>query len=43
MKKALLMLLLASLALTGCIVEPGGYGHRGDGHGEFHSDRGENR
>jgi hypothetical protein len=42
MKKTLLTMLLLSLALTGCIVEPGGgYGYRGDGYhdrGEFHSD-----
>jgi hypothetical protein len=44
MKKMLLTLLLLSLALTGCIVEPfGGNGHRGDaGRGEFHPDRDHN-
>ncbi len=42
MKKTLLALLLLSLALTGCVVEPGGYGYRGDGHGDFHADRGYN-
>lgn len=44
MKKMLLTLLLLSLALTGCIVEPfGGYGHRGDAdRGEFHRDRDHN-
>lgn len=32
MKPTLVVLLLLSLALTGCIVEPGGgYGNRGDG------------
>jgi hypothetical protein len=39
MAKNILTLLLLSLALTGCIVEPGGY--RDGGHGEFHSDRGD--
>jgi hypothetical protein len=41
MKKTLLALLLLSLALTGCIVEPGGGFRYGD-HGEYHSDRGFN-
>ena len=43
MKKTLLTLLLLSLALTGCVIEPGG-GHgyyRGDGErGDHHADRG---
>jgi hypothetical protein len=38
--KKILALLLLSLTLTGCIVEPGGY--RNGGHGEYHSDRGPN-
>jgi hypothetical protein len=39
MKKALLALLLLSLALTGCVVEPGrGWGWHGGG--EYHQDRG---
>ena len=38
MKKTLLTLLLASLALTGCIVEPGGRGYRDGGRGEAHYD-----
>jgi hypothetical protein len=38
MTKKILALLLLSLALTGCIVEPGGYYDRG--HGEYHQDRG---
>jgi len=38
MTKKILALLLLSLALTGCIVEPGGY-HYG-WHGDYHSDRG---
>ena len=39
MTKKILALLLLSLALTGCIVEPVGY--RNGGHGEYyHSDRG---
>lgn len=43
MKTALLTLLLLSLALTGCIVEPGGgYGNRHDERGAVHSDRGFN-
>jgi hypothetical protein len=44
MKKTLLTLLLLSLALTGCIVDPyGGNRHRGDAErGEFHSDRDHN-
>lgn len=37
MKKTLLTLLVLSLALTGCIVEPG---HRDGPHGDWHSDRG---
>jgi hypothetical protein len=38
MKKALLALLLFSLALTGCVVEPGGgHAYRDGDHGEFHS------
>jgi len=41
MKKKLLVLLLLALALSGCIVEPGG-GHRDGPHGEYHSERGEN-
>jgi len=40
MTKKILALLLLSLALSGCIVEPGGY--RNGGHGECHSDRGSN-
>jgi hypothetical protein len=40
MTKQILALLLISLTLTGCIVEPGGY--RNDRHGEYHSDRGYN-
>ena len=40
MIKKILAVLLLSLALTGCIVEPGGY--RNDGHGEYHSDHGSN-
>jgi hypothetical protein len=40
MKTTLVALLLFSLALAGCVVEPGGgYDHRGwsgHGHGEFH-------
>ena len=41
MTKKILALLLISLALTGCIVEPGGYGgYRDGGRGEHHSDRG---
>jgi hypothetical protein len=40
MTKKILALLLLSLALTGCIVEPGGY-HNG-WHGDYHSDRGSN-
>jgi len=39
MTKKILALLLLSLALTGCIVEPGG-GYRYGGHGDYHSDRG---
>jgi hypothetical protein len=39
MKKTLLTLLLLSLALTGCIVEPGGGYHEGE-HGGYHWDRG---
>lgn len=38
MTKKILALLLLSLVLTGCIVEPGGY--RNGGQGEYHSDRG---
>jgi hypothetical protein len=37
MKKILLMLLLLSLGLTGCIVAPG---YRDGPHGDYHSDRG---
>ena len=46
MKTGLLALLLLSLALTGCVIEPGrGYGyhgdeHRGEEHHEMHGDRG---
>jgi hypothetical protein len=40
MMKKILALLLLSLALTGCIIEPGGY--RNGGHGEYHSDRSAN-
>ncbi len=36
MIKKILALLVLSLALTGCIIEPGGY--RNGGHGEYHSD-----
>jgi len=40
MKTTLVALLLLSLALTGCVVEPGGgYDHRGwdhHGHSDFH-------
>lgn len=39
MKKVLLTLLLLSLALTGCIVEPGGGYHDGQ-HGDWHGERG---
>jgi hypothetical protein len=39
MTKKILALLLLSLALTGCIVEPGGY--RNGWHGDYHSDRGD--
>jgi len=39
MKKTILALLLVSLGLTGCIVEPGG-AYRDGRHGEYHSDRG---
>jgi hypothetical protein len=41
MKKKFLTLLLLALALTGCIVEPGG-GYRDGQRGEYHSDRGSN-
>jgi hypothetical protein len=41
MKKTLLALLLLSLALTGCIVEPGG-GYRDGPHGDYHAERGYN-
>jgi len=45
MRMTLLTLLLLSLALTGCIVEPGGgYGNRGYGYGghpEWHASYGE--
>jgi hypothetical protein len=41
MKKILLALLLASLALTGCIYEPGrGYGYHGGGDRETHNNWG---
>jgi hypothetical protein len=40
MRKTLLALLLLSLTLTGCIIEPDG-GYRGRQHGEYHSDRGD--
>jgi hypothetical protein len=41
MKKTLLALLLLSLALTGCVVEPGGgWGWHGGERGEYHQDRG---
>ena len=41
MKKTLVTLLLLSLTLTACIVEPGGGYRGGRDHerGEFHSDR----
>jgi hypothetical protein len=43
MKTTMAALLLFCLALTGCVVEPGGsYGDRGwgnGGHVEFHSDQ----
>jgi len=39
MKKSILALLLLSLAMTGCIVEPGG-GHGNGDRGGYHSDRG---
>jgi hypothetical protein len=48
MKTTLVALLLLSLALTGCVVDPyGGYGNRGYGdrgwgdrdHGEHHADQ----
>ncbi|HVC59394.1 MAG TPA: hypothetical protein VND19_03380 [Acetobacteraceae bacterium] len=44
MKKSLFALLLLSLALAGCVVEPGG-GYRGHGwdhggNGGFHGDHG---
>jgi hypothetical protein len=42
MKKTLLALLLLSLTITGCIVEPGGHGYRDDGRGELHPDHGGN-
>ena len=39
MKRTLVALLLFSLALTGCVVEPGGgyreHGYREGGHAEF--------
>jgi hypothetical protein len=42
MKKTLVTLLLFSLALAGCVIEPGGgYDHRGwddHGHGWHHDD-----
>jgi hypothetical protein len=40
MKTTLLALLLASLALAGCVIGPGGgYEHHGwGGHGGFHDD-----
>jgi hypothetical protein len=41
MKKKILALSLILLALTGCIVEPGG-GYRDGPHGESHSQRGDN-
>lgn len=41
MKKKFLASLLLFLALTGCIVEPGG-GHRDEPHGDYHSNRGDN-
>jgi hypothetical protein len=41
MKKKFLVLLLLSLALTGCIVEPGG-GYRGEPYGAYHSDHHDN-
>ena len=45
MRKVLVTLLLLSLALTGCIVEPGGgYGGHGWGdrdHHESHEDQGQ--
>ncbi len=45
MTKTFVALLLLSLALTGCVVEPGGgYGDRGyrdGGHAEFHAGYGE--
>jgi hypothetical protein len=39
MTKKLLALLLLTLTLAGCIVEPGGW--RNGGHGDYHSDRGD--
>jgi hypothetical protein len=42
MKKTLLTLLLLSLALTGCVVEPGG-GYRDGPRDGFHWDRGGGR
>ena len=40
MNKKLVSLLLLSLTLTGCFVEPGG-GWGGRDHHEFHADHGE--
>jgi hypothetical protein len=45
MKTILATLLLLSLALTGCIVEPGGgyrdHGYDNNGHADFHAGYGE--
>jgi len=52
MRTTLVTLLLLSLALTGCVVDPyGGYGNRGYGsqgwgdrdRGEYHADHGQYR
>jgi hypothetical protein len=44
MKKSLCTLLVLSLALTGCVIDPGNrYGNRGWGssnHAEFHAEHG---